>query len=200
MTWASATAGQHIKRALLLDMAVPSGDVVRVHDGIGALSWGGHEWLGVGQLGAVSNISGGVDMDAKDATLMLTGVPSDLRTEVLQEVARGSRVNIYQGIVNHASGGWDYEPELIFAGFVDAPAIEEEASEEGAYLTITIPVIAASSYVRRIQIWRRTDNDQQSLYPGDKFFSFKTDMRVPIATAASNVMVAIFRNLVFPRG
>lgn len=182
MTWDAATSGSEITRALLVELQFET-YTLRVHDGIGPISWGGNDWLGVGQLGAISGISGGVDLDASDLTLMLSGVPSEYRAEILTEVARGKSVNIYQGVIDPVAGAWDFEPELVYSGFIDDPDIEEEAAEGiEAFLTITVPVISASSYVRRIQVWRRTDADQQSLFPGDKFFAFKTDMRVPVPT------------------
>lgn len=192
MTWETAASGSQITRALLFEMETAT-TTIRVHDGVGPISWQpptsdeAEIWGGIGQLGAVSGISGGVDLDASDVTVGITGIPSDLRDEVLQEVMRGKPARIYQGLRDEASGTWSFEPELVFSGFVDAPEVDEEIQEDlGAYLIITVPIIAASSYVRRITTWRRTDADQQELFAGDKFFSFKTDMKVPVPTTGSN--------------
>jgi hypothetical protein len=182
--WIASTSGSRITRALLVEMLLETSNVY-VHDGIGPLTWNDKTWLGVGDLGAISGISGGVDLDASDMSMMLGGVPSDYREEVLTELARGKRVNVYQGIINAATGQWSYDPELVYAGFIDAPDIAEEISENlAAHLTITVPVIAASSYVRRLSQWRRTDADQEELFPGDKFFAFKTDLKIPVPNAS----------------
>lgn len=186
MTWEDATAGRHITRALFAEIALES-DIVRVHDGVGGLQWNGHDWSGVGALGAVSGISGGVDLEASDLSMALSGVPVEFRDEMLREVVRGNRVNLYQGIRDEASGTWTFEPELVHAGFIDDPEIAEGIDEQiGSFLTITVPVIAASSYMRRLTIWRRTDSDQQSLYPGDEFFAFKIDMHIPVPGPRAN--------------
>lgn len=188
MTWEDAASGPHITRALLFEMHTAS-DPVYVHDGIGPLVWQPptaatpQTWLGVGTLGAVSGISGGVDLDASDLTVGLCGVPSSMRDEVLREVMRGKPAYLYQGLRDESSGAWAFEPELVHAGFVDAPEISEEVSDDGgSFLAITVPIIAASSYVRRLTQFRRTDADQQQLFPGDKFLAFKTDMKIPVPT------------------
>ena len=188
MTWETAASGSHITRALLFEMET-AGGTLYVHDGIGPLSWqpptvsGAQVWQGVGFLGAISGISGGVDLDASDLTVGLCGVPTDQRDEILREVVRGKPTYLYQGLRDEASGTWAFEPELVHAGFVDVPEISEEVGEDGgAFLAITVPIIAASSYVRRLTQWRRTDSDQRQLFPNDAFFSFKTDMKVPMAT------------------
>jgi hypothetical protein len=181
MSWELATAGEHVCRAILVEMEVESG-ALRMHDGVGHLSWDGNDWLGVGDLGSISGISGGLSVEAGDLTLTMAGIPSDYRDEVLQEVQRGKRVTVYMGIVDKASGTWAHEPEAVYTGFVNVPSVEEEAGEGGAFLTVTIKVISAGSYVRRLQVWRRTDADQKSRFSGDRFYEFKTDMRIPIAT------------------
>lgn len=180
MSWESATAPQSVKQVILVELLLDT--PVRVHNGVGWKAWNEHNWGGVGQLGGISAITGGVDLNASDIQLILSGVLTTAREEILSEVARGARCNIYQGIADEVSGLWSFEPELIFSGFNDAPEIEEKLTEGGeAFLTITLPVLGAASYARRLQIWRRTDADQKSLYPGDKFFEFKTDLNVPIA-------------------
>lgn len=182
VSWDDATSPTSICRALLAEIEVFSGTVY-VHDGVGPLSWNGHTWLGTGSLGQIAGIGGGVTMDAKDLTVGLTGVPSDLRDDTLNELIRGNPFNLYQGVLNRETGLWDFEPELVFAGFIDAPELQEAVDDSlGSILTIVLPVIAASSYVRRITTWRRTSADQNTLYTGDKFFDFKTDMRIPIPT------------------
>lgn len=179
-TWELATNKLHITRGLFLEMLLPGG-AVRVHDGIGLIQWNDFGWVGVGVLGAISGISGAVDGAAAEMSLILSGVPTDKREDVLTEVARGSEVNLYQGVINEVTGQWAFEPELVFSGFCDAPEITDQVSEDlGAYLTITVPVLDAASYMRRLQVWRRTDADQKALYPGDRFFEFKTDLNIPI--------------------
>lgn len=179
-TWELATNKLHVSRGLFVELLLPGG-AVRVHDGIGWLQWGDYGWGGVGSLGAISGISGGVDGAAAEMSLIISGIPTTERENVLTELARGSEANVYQGVLNESAGTWDFEPELVFAGFIDAPEIQESVSEDGgAFLTITVPVLDAASFMRRIQIWRRTDADQRTLYPGDKFFEFKTDLNIPI--------------------
>lgn len=179
MTWESASTGSHVTFAMLVEILLAN--PVRVHDGAGTIGWNGHNWLGTGKLGQVSEITSGADLDAATITLVMGGIPSQFRSDIMNEVARGSRVNFLTGFIDKASGTWSLEPSIEHVGFTDAPTIEEEEVEGlGSVLTVSVPVLSASAYARRFTTSRRTSSDQKKHYAGDKFFDFKTSMRAPI--------------------
>ena len=183
MTWDSASSGGHVAYVVLLEIALE--EPVYIHSGLGLLTWDSKDWLGVGSLGSIESIRGGVDMEAPDVEMTLSGVPSDYRAYLLNTIARGAVVTIRHGFHDEAAGTWSHEPELAYAGFIDTAELTDQISEDGgASVSIKVGVISAASYARRQTISRRTDANQQDLYPGDKFFSFKTDMRIPVATAS----------------
>ncbi len=185
MSWESESSKQSVDYAVLVEVLL---DVpVRVHDGVGDLSWNSQAWVGVGHLGSISEITGGVDLDVGDIKLTMSGIPTDFRADLINLSARGKRVNIYHGFRDNAAGAWAHNPELAYAGFIaNTELVDQIGADGGASVSIEVNVISALAYVRRLTIYRRSDAHQQDLYAGDLFYSFKADVSNPMATPTTS--------------
>lgn len=180
--WDTATAPRSLVYVVMLE-ALFDGETARFHTGVGPISWDDAIWHGMGQLGGLSPITAGEDLEAGAINVTLSGVPSDYRAYVLNTLARGRRVNVYDALIDHATGIWSSEPELEYAGFIDRARLVDSADDGGgATVSIEVGIISAMAYVRRYTVARATLAYHQRLYPGDMFFSFKTNLRTPLPT------------------
>lgn len=190
-SWEGATAGKsRVAYLVLVELQLASG-TVRIHDGGGTIPWNGYDWIGVGEFGTISTITAGGDLTAQGVSLTLSGVPSDYRTDLLNATSRGADVNIYHGIVSEALGGFSVEPELVLAGFVDNAKLVDGADDGDPTVAITVNVITAAYYARRLTMYRRSYAHQQTLYDGDRFYEFRTDLRNPMPGASTGLQVTI---------
>lgn len=184
-SWAQAAAADPCVYIVLYELLLQQGPV-RGHSGVGTIVWNNVEWLGTGEMGAVSALSGGVDLEVQEVELSLSGVPSAFRDDVRAAVTRGRTANIYHGFWNNQTGAWVRAPELAFSGFVSHAEIRDQAGEDGqANIAISVTLLAAFAYLRRLSVARRTDAHQQGLFPGDQFYQFKTDASSPIPSTGA---------------
>ena len=139
--------------------------------GIGTLSWNGHTWLGVGTLGQMSQISETTDLSAQGWTLTLSGIPSNLLTDTLDEMSTAEQALLYLGFLSNGSLIGDPIPAGV--GMMDQPTIDLSAQEA----TITIDVETRLSDLQRSRGGRYTDADQRSRYPGDGSLRFVSHMQ-----------------------
>jgi hypothetical protein len=134
--------------------------------GYGPLSWASKTFVGVGHLGAVSEVRETRDGRANGLTLQLSGIPSEAVADALANNAQGRAGRVYL-IALTASGTLAADPYLIFDGLIDVTALEDTGSESSIQVTLEKELID-----RRAQSRRTTHEDQQIDYPGDEIFSF----------------------------
>lgn len=185
MTWETAAAGPRVVYVVLAELELTSG-VVRVHDGVGTLTWAGEEWLGLGDFGAVSAITSGGDLSATAISLTMSGVPSEYRSDLLNASSRGDPARLYHGFVDDG-GTWAHEPELAFEGAVDTSRLVDGTDDGEPSVSVTVNIVSAAAYARRFTLYRRSFAHQQTLYPGDRFYEFRTDLRNPVAGTADGL-------------
>ena len=58
---------------------------VRAHSGVGTIQWDGHDWLGFGDLGTISQVAENIDVQPARVRLTLSGVPSELVSVTLDD-------------------------------------------------------------------------------------------------------------------
>lgn len=143
---------------------------VHVHSATGPITWGGHEWKGVGPLGGVdipSESMGGVA--AVEAALSLIGVPADL-DGLADDQIRGKAVEVYLGTLAARPGDGGPvlidDPVSLFFGTMDV--LDLSASQEGANVSHTATVTAATGpSARSMASISHSDEDQRRAFPGD---------------------------------
>jgi hypothetical protein len=151
--------------------------------GYGNLTIGDKTYLGAGQVLNISSVSETTEMEAKGATITVSGIPSSFLSLALQEPYQGRECRIFfavvisqkllqenggliftEGgdiIVTEASGISFTE---IFSGELDQMNIEENAD------TSVISVTAENVLIKleRPVVRRFTNEDQKSRFPNDR--------------------------------
>ena len=144
-----------------IDIMFQSGPLY-IWSGYGDLVSGDKTYLGAGQLLSVSSVGETTELEAKGATLSISGIPSSFLSLALTEPYQGRTCNIYFGLSNIG------EFIEVFSGELDQMNIMEAAD------TATISVTAENALIKleRPVVRRFTDSDQKSRFPTDKGLEF----------------------------
>ena len=120
-------------------------------------------YFGVGTLLNISSVEETTEIEAKGASISMSGIPSSFLALALTEPYQGRECRIYFGVVNSPV---DYVE--IFAGELDQMTVLEEAE------SCTISVTAENVLIKleRPVVRRFTDQDQKSRYPTDRGLEF----------------------------
>lgn len=139
-----------------------------VWSGYGDLVIGGKTYLGAGQLLNISSVSETTEMEAKGATITMSGIPSSFLSLALQEPYQGRECIIYFGVTSSPS---DYVE--VFAGELDQMNIEESSE------TCTISVTAENVLIKleRPVVRRFTNEDQKSRFPTDRGLEYVASLQ-----------------------
>ena len=144
------------------------GYTARFFTGAGTIEWddgsGTETWIGA-PLGEIDGLTGSTKVEAQTVTLSLSALDSSLKTEIMDYLVRGSDVYIWMFYVD--GGSIVADPWLAFAGKVDVPEFEE-----GEDVTLAIECLDAVGAAFRKTVTRRTDEDQQRRFSGDRFYEF----------------------------
>lgn len=160
----TAAAEPSVVFVTLVDLDFVGGHI-RVHDGLGTLSHGGNDYLGVGLYGSVEQVSEDLEISGKGLRLTLSGVPGDLVPDVFTETNYQRRAaTLYGGFLNPATHAWVDTPFEIWSGTMDYLEVSGDARE--ARVTLTVE----DELRREALIARYCDEDQQARFPGDTFF------------------------------
>jgi hypothetical protein len=139
-----------------------------VWSGNGDLVVGGKTYLGAGQLMAVSTVEETTEIEAKGATITMSGIPSSFLALALTQQYQGRECRIYFGMSNNPS---DYVE--IFSGELDQMNISEEAN------TCTIAVTVENVLIKlgRPVVRRFTNEEQKSRFPNDKGLEYVASLQ-----------------------
>lgn len=149
-----------------------SSGIIYVHDGIGTYTWGGQDWIGVGDFGAISNIQEGSEVSPYSITLTLSGLDSGLVSTALTEDYFMRDVDIYLGLLNEDDVLID-DPSPIWSGFMDVMNISLGATG-GDSIELTCESELAK--FDRSPNLRYTHVQQQKRNSSDLFFEFLKDI------------------------
>lgn len=144
-----------------------AGGFVRAHNGIGTITWGGNDWLGVGTFGKVSPVEESAELSKRTLIYTLSGIPPEMISIVLDEDYQGRTASLYIGFIDPVTGQLIADPDLYDQGRMDVSDIEE-----GKEITVTITAESRVSAWDRPLLRRYTDADQKSRYPGDRGLEF----------------------------
>lgn len=160
--------------------------------GYGNLTIGAKTYIGAGQVLNVSSVSETTEMEAKGATITVSGIPSSFLSVALQEPYQGRECHIFFAVtVNQQllleDGGLILteagdiivtEPSgikltEIFSGELDQMNIEENAD------TAVISVTAENVLIKleRPVVRRFSDQDQKSRFPDDKGLEYVASLQ-----------------------
>ena len=160
-----AAAADTVRPFVLVELDFPE-KPVRVWSGVGALTWDGQRFEGVGDLGKIGTMSETTELMATNVTLELSGIPTDQVDHVdasLREAYQGRAVRIWYGFFDEF---WAVipSPVLVWAGVMDAP----EITDNGSSITVSLSAENRLVDMSRVRVRRYTDADQQERFPGDR--------------------------------
>lgn len=160
--------------------------------GYGNLTIGGKTYIGAGQLLNISSVTETTEMEAKGATITVSGIPSGFLSVALQEPYQGRECRIFFAIVVNEellqeNGGLllteagdiilteesGIKLTEIFSGELDQMNIEENAD------TAIVSVTAENVLIKleRPTIRRFTNEDQRSRFPNDKGLEYVASLQ-----------------------
>jgi hypothetical protein len=170
----AAVCAPVLRPALLLAMQFAT-ETAYAWTGYRPLTWNGMTFQGVGDLGDIAGISEDCEVEAKGVVLSLSGIPSDLISNVLWEVRVLGTVKVWFALFD-ATGAIIADPVLAYQGKMDAPATEDN----GETCTATINVENVLVDLNRAVYRRFTNEDQQQDYPGDTAFQYVAGLQEQI--------------------
>lgn len=158
----------HLYEVLLVKLEFDT--PVYCHSGIGTITYGGNDYLGVGQFGSVSGARESENLTPSPLTLTLSGVDSSLITEALDSGNYGDAVTIFSGY-RQDDGTLVDDPFIIWKGSLEYTSISQGESNAAAItLQHDLAVLDESDG------GRFTDEDQQTRFSGDLGLEYVADM------------------------
>jgi hypothetical protein len=163
---ATALAQQHVAIVTFAKLEFPSGTIY-VHNSLGTYTWGGQDWLGVGDLGSISQVQEGIDVSPYAITLTLSGLDATISGAALTEDYFMHPVTVYMGVLD-ADDALIADPTQIWAGFMDQMNVSLGADGGDAIQLIAESELSRFDMSRNLMY---TNAAQQERYSGDLFFS-----------------------------
>ena len=155
--------GSHVRPLMFCSLDFDSGTLY-VHNGLGTYTWGGHDWLGLGDFGGGDLIEEGEQATPYAVRLRLSGLDSTMATEALTGDYHLRDVILYVGFLSSSNALVD-TPDLIWSGQMDT--IDVVAGAENQIL------VTCESHLARLDRSNGklyTDAEQRKAYSADTFF------------------------------
>lgn len=164
----SAMEQPNVALVLAAEIDFPSG-VTKVHTGTGTVIINGQTFLGVGTLGDVGSVTEENSTSSSTMSMALSGLDMSLVGETLNEEVIGCNVVCYLAVMNDQ--GVVTGANVLFEGFITDTSLQ--AGQQNA-----LSYVIANVFERWSQGLpdRYTDESQQRLYPGDRFFRYVAQM------------------------
>lgn len=140
------------------------GDPVYLNHSNVTFQWDNHDWLGAGELGAIDFPDETSDLTAQPLKLTLTGVDSAYLAHARESVYKGRTVVVYVAMHDPETLALLGTPEEFWRGFMDVMTLEADKGVGSITLTCEHWLRIAPA------VTRYTNEDQQVLFSGDKFF------------------------------
>ena len=155
----TALSANTLYPVLLVQLNWPTGTVY-CWNGYHDLTWDGHTWIGTGHLGTVSEIGESADGTANGISVTLSGIPSSVISNALENNSQGQPARVYFGVIQNAS--FTVDPYLVFDGLIDVANIHDDGTTASVVVNLEKELFDSRTNARRY-----THEDQQQTYPGD---------------------------------
>lgn len=119
-------------------------------------------FIGTGSLLSIGQLDEVSDLSAKSLSLSLTGINPSILSIALQEPYQRRNCRLYFGEQSVS------DVVQIFSGKMNTMRIQDEADSS----TIALDIESNLIELERSSDWRYTDENHQSRYSGDTFFSY----------------------------
>ena len=161
----AAAADDQVDRAVAVELDFPDG-FARFPGGHEAISIGGLEFLGVGQLGSISVAEESAELRAYGMTIRLSGVPRDSIAYALGQAYQGRKGTVWEVQLDPST--WQVIGTLVvFRGRMDQMDIAM-----GQQAAVTVKLENRLADWDRPRILRFTDDEQRRRDPADGSFRF----------------------------
>lgn len=148
------------------------GDPVYAWSGIGTITFGGHEWDGVGSYGGYGSLTEASDGTASQMTFLLSGIDQTFYTYLVEQPYRNALCQLWVGALDEGFTAIVAGPLVLYQGRLTAVDLVD-----GAEVSIQITVERSSRDQTRQRVRRYSDYEQQRRYPADKFFEYCQQMQ-----------------------
>lgn len=152
-----------------IDMAFSTGNL-RIWTGVGTATIDGSDYTGVGDLLSISTVEETTEIAARGASLVLSGVPTDIITLALTSQYQGRVATIYFGI---RDGGTYTGLTEVFSGYMDEMNVDEGPDTSTVELKIENKLID----LERARVRRYNSGYQKTVHPTDLGFDFIEDLQ-----------------------
>lgn len=143
---------------------------VFTHSGIGNITYNSNVYIGVGQLGAISEARESEILGPSPITLQLSGIDPNMILEAQEAGRYKDVITIYEGY-RQDDGTLVDDPWIVWKGWFEYAAII--IGEQGV---VTITAQHDLAVLNEKDGGRFTDEDQQQRFAGDVGFEFTTDI------------------------
>jgi hypothetical protein len=144
------------------------GDPVRVHSGIGPMTWGGHTWRGVGHLGGISLPAERGDLGSVPGQFTLGGDNATINAiHAAAPAALGAEVLVWFVTVTSRAGPVRVgEPFDLWSGYVSDFHDRHAREGRGYRRLLTVEIMPGPSQRATAQAYH-SEADQARFFPGD---------------------------------
>lgn len=164
---ATALQAAHVDGFVLVSMQLDSGTLYMAGLPF-PFTWGGNTYLPVMGVGTVREILE-TDTEVADLNFTLSGVPESSIAIALAEDVQGRPVTVMQAVVD---GTTVYMDEEAWKGYLDVMVIDDS----GPTAVINVSAVHTMAAYAEAKEVLYSNEDQQALHPGDKFFEFAAQM------------------------
>jgi len=155
---------------VLVEMNFDSG-TIRCCNAAYSFNWNGYEWFGVGQLGSISSVQEGHELQMYGCTLTLSGLdPAIVSLALTTEEFQGRVATIWLAPLSD-SYALLADPIVIFEGRMDIMPIRL-----GKTADISLNIESKLIDWERARVRRYNNEDQQSEYPSDLSMQYVEQM------------------------
>ena len=145
---------------------------IYAHDSIGTFTWGGQNWLGVGDFGSASGVEEGTDIAPYRMTLTLSGLDptiSNIGTAGTEDYYLRP-ATIYMGFLDEDEALIE-DPDQIWSGKMDVMTITSGETD-----SISLTCESDLAKVQRSPDLKYTHIQQLRRNPNDLFFEYLQDI------------------------
>lgn len=157
-----------------LEINLPGYDL-RLLDGSGEIMIAGNKFVGrdptFGTIASVKSISDGNSDQAPTMAIALLPPSNTARTTLASSAMQGSRVRIWMGVVDMASGQVVPDPMVLFDGEIDVPTMNwAMRRREVEYRVVSV----FEKFFDLEEGIRLSDSHHQAVWPGEKGLEYVT--------------------------
>lgn len=166
---ADALQNNNVPYLVLVELDFVEGFVRLTNAGY-AFQWNGQTWTGAGNLGTISAIEEGQDLQMYGCTLTLSGISSDYIAKCFGVGYSGRAATIWLAPLD-SNYNILADPVVIFKGRMDTMPIQL-----GENSAIQVTIESKLIDWERPRVRRYNNADQQAEFPGDRGFEFAEQM------------------------